>query len=162
MSDYPGEIRADDLRRRRYGRVGSDDARYIQSCPNSRGEALARTVRTAFAIRGTRRCGELVPHPADAETLARYCSMYNNLGAAGRRTSFVRTPSSAPSAGNLIPRGDGGRARPGGEGRIAGRAGFSRGIALRRVAAELAASAGNRSRQGAARGGRGEGVYVGR
>lgn len=74
-------------------------------------EALSQgpRARARLAIRGTwwsRRARTRSSGRRDArETgrlLSRYCSMYNNLGAAQRRTPSA-TP--APSAGNLIPRG---------------------------------------------------------
>lgn len=46
--------------------------------------------------------------------LSRYCSMYNNLGAA--HSDGHRPPPLALTVGNLIPRGGGGRERGKGEG----------------------------------------------
>lgn len=91
-------------------------------------ELGGRTGRELVHLDDTRETGRL---------LSRYCSMYNNLGAAQRRTPFA----SPRAAANLIPRGGSGREK--GEGMVS-RARFTRGIALYGGSSEVAVFGGQK------------------
>lgn len=98
--------------------------RYIQFCSNSRGRLSQGQAERLQSMELGGRIGRELVHLDDTrETgrlLSRYCSMYNNLGAAQRRTPFA----SPRTAANLIPRGGSGRER------MVSCARFTRGIAL--------------------------------